>query len=82
MSDSAWRNNHPGDVTRDGSVLLLGSGLTSIDMIMALKSKAFRGTIHVLSREGLIPSRHQQTQPSATFLELKILHEPRAACSV
>jgi uncharacterized NAD(P)/FAD-binding protein YdhS len=38
-----------------GRVLLLGSGLTSVDLIMALKSKGFRGIIHVLSRQGLFP---------------------------
>jgi uncharacterized NAD(P)/FAD-binding protein YdhS len=63
----AWAENALDNLPRDGSVLLLGSGLTSLDMIMALKSKAFRGTIHVLSREGLIPSRHQQTKPWPVF---------------
>jgi uncharacterized NAD(P)/FAD-binding protein YdhS len=63
----AWADNALDKLPRDGSVLLLGSGLTSVDMIMALKSKAFRGTIHVLSREGLIPSRHQQTKPWPVF---------------
>ncbi|MFY9906816.1 MAG: FAD/NAD(P)-binding protein [Terriglobales bacterium] len=63
----AWSAHALENLPRDGSVLLLGSGLTSIDMIMALKSKAFRGTIHVLSREGLIPSRHQPIQPWPLF---------------
>lgn len=63
----AWSRHALENLPRDGSVLLLGSGLTSIDMIMALKSKAFRGTIHVLSREGLIPSRHQPVQPWPLF---------------
>jgi uncharacterized NAD(P)/FAD-binding protein YdhS len=63
----AWSAHALENLPRDGSVLLLGSGLTSIDMIMALKSKAFRGTIHVLSREGLIPSRHQPVQPWPVF---------------
>jgi uncharacterized NAD(P)/FAD-binding protein YdhS len=63
----AWAENALDKLPQNGSVLLLGSGLTSVDMIMALKSKAFRGTIHVLSREGLIPSRHQQTKPWPVF---------------
>lgn len=63
----AWAENALDKLPQDGSALLLGSGLTSIDMIMALKSKAFRGTIHVLSREGLIPSRHQQTKSWPVF---------------
>jgi uncharacterized NAD(P)/FAD-binding protein YdhS len=45
------------------NVLLLGSGLTSLDLIMALRSKGFRGTIHVLSRKGLFPSARRQQRP-------------------
>jgi uncharacterized NAD(P)/FAD-binding protein YdhS len=63
----AWAANALDGLPREGSVLLLGSGLTSVDLIMALKSKAFRGTIHILSREGLVPSRHQQTRPWPLF---------------
>jgi uncharacterized NAD(P)/FAD-binding protein YdhS len=46
-----------------GSVLLLGSGLTSVDVIMALKSKGFRGIIHVVSRKGLFPRARRQQRP-------------------
>jgi uncharacterized NAD(P)/FAD-binding protein YdhS len=46
-----------GESPPGGSVLLVGSGLTSVDLIMALKSKGFRGVIHVLSRQGLFPRR-------------------------
>ena len=49
-ASDALKNLPPG-----GSVLLVGSGLTSVDLIMALKSKGFRGAIHVLSRQGLFP---------------------------
>lgn len=49
-----------------GSVLLLGSGLTSVDLIMALRSKGFHGVIHVLSRQGLFPrARRYQHQDGA-----------------
>ena len=63
----AWTASALENLPQEGSVLLLGSGLTSVDMIMALKSKAFRGTIHVLSREGLVPARHQPTKPWPLF---------------
>ena len=51
------------DLPPTSSVLLLGSGLTSLDFIMALKSKGFRGTIHVLSRKGLFPRARRQVRP-------------------
>jgi uncharacterized NAD(P)/FAD-binding protein YdhS len=57
-SAEAIENLRPTD-----SVLLLGSGLTSLDLIMALRSKGFRGTIHVLSRKGLFPRARRQLRP-------------------
>jgi uncharacterized NAD(P)/FAD-binding protein YdhS len=64
-SAEAIENLHPTD-----SVLLLGSGLTSLDLIMALRSKGFRGTIHVLSRKGLFPRarrRQHSVEPWPMF---------------
>ncbi len=58
---SAWAANPWCDIPKNGSVLLIGSGLTSIDVIIALKSKEFTGHIHILSRHGLIPQPHRQT---------------------
>jgi uncharacterized NAD(P)/FAD-binding protein YdhS len=41
-------------------------GFTSVDLIMALKSKGFHGVIHVLSRQGLFPRprRHERQAES------------------
>lgn len=57
-SPAAIENIHP---TKE--ILLLGSGLTSLDLIMALKSKGFRATIHVLSRKGLFPRARRYVRP-------------------
>jgi uncharacterized NAD(P)/FAD-binding protein YdhS len=59
----AWAKNVLEDLPTTGSVLLLGSGLTSVDLIMALKSKGFRGVIHVLSHKGLFPRPRRQQRP-------------------
>lgn len=45
------------------SVLLIGSGLTSVDVVVELRARRFQGTIHVLSRRGLLPQRHQVVVP-------------------
>jgi uncharacterized NAD(P)/FAD-binding protein YdhS len=58
---SAWSANAFRDIPRNGNVLLIGSGLTSVDVAIALKSEGFTGQIHVLSRHGLIPQPHRQT---------------------
>jgi uncharacterized NAD(P)/FAD-binding protein YdhS len=60
---SAWSNDVLENLPTTGSVLLLGSGLTSVDLIMALKSKGFRGVIHVLSQKGLFPRPRRQQRP-------------------
>jgi uncharacterized NAD(P)/FAD-binding protein YdhS len=58
-----WSPETLEDIPPAGSILLLGSGLTSLDFIMALKSKGFRGVIHVLSRKGLFPHARRQVRP-------------------
>ncbi len=54
-----WSANTLEGVPTDGSVLLLGAGLTSMDLTVALKSKGFRGPIYILSPRGLIPQPQQ-----------------------
>jgi uncharacterized NAD(P)/FAD-binding protein YdhS len=58
---SAWSANALRNIPKNGSVLLIGSGLTSIDVAIALKSEGFAGHIHILSRRGLIPQPHRRT---------------------
>jgi uncharacterized NAD(P)/FAD-binding protein YdhS len=64
---SAWSAAGAGDIPRNGEVLLIGSGLTSIDVAVALKSEGFAGHIHIFSRRGLIPQPHRQTDPWPQF---------------
>jgi uncharacterized NAD(P)/FAD-binding protein YdhS len=56
-----WKGNALGDVSHDKSVLLVGSGLTSVDVAITLRGRGFRGTIHILSRRGLLPQTHKPT---------------------
>jgi len=46
---------------QEQSVLLVGSGLTSVDVTIALRARGFKGTIHLLSRRGLLPQNHKAT---------------------
>lgn len=45
----------------DASVLLLGTGLTMLDIAIALKSRGHRGPIHAVSRRGLLPQPHRES---------------------
>jgi uncharacterized NAD(P)/FAD-binding protein YdhS len=63
----AWANNVLEDLPAHGSILLIGAGLTSVDLIMALRSKNFKGSIRVLSRKGLLPQRYRAAEPWPPF---------------
>ena len=64
-----WAPGALGDVSRDQEqeqekgqdILLVGSGLTSVDVAIALRARGFSGTIHLLSRRGLLPQTHKAT---------------------
>jgi uncharacterized NAD(P)/FAD-binding protein YdhS len=49
------------DIGDDDRVLLVGTGLTSVDVGIALRKRGFRGTVHMLSRHGLLPQTHKAT---------------------
>lgn len=59
---SPWSADVLDGIPRHGSVLLIGSGLTSVDMAMALNTEGFAGHIHILSRRGLMPRVHRSTR--------------------
>lgn len=50
----AWWERLPADA----DVLFVGTGLTTIDQLLLLKRRGFRGTMHALSRHGLLPQPH------------------------
>jgi uncharacterized NAD(P)/FAD-binding protein YdhS len=48
-------------------ILLIGSGLTSVDVAVQLRAHGYRGTIHVLSRRGLLPRWHKAVDACPPF---------------
>lgn len=46
------------------SCLLVGAGLTMLDVLIALREQNYAGTVHVISRRGLMPQSHLQ-KPAA-----------------
>ena len=54
----AWSDDALHDVGEFDSILLLGSGLTAIDQVLALDGAGFKGHITLLSRRGLAPCVH------------------------
>jgi len=62
-----WKANALGDIPGDESVLLVGSGLTSVDVAITLHGRGFRGAIHIFSRRGLLPQVHKAAAPWPPF---------------
>ncbi len=51
--EKAWRKLEP-----DAPILIVGTGLTMVDLAVALGRRGFAGGIVALSRGGLLPTRH------------------------
>ncbi|WP_088888861.1 FAD/NAD(P)-binding protein [Leptolyngbya ohadii] len=56
---SVWNENWFSRISGLDSVLLIGSGLTAVDQVMTLKQRGHRGSVHLVSRRGLLPQPHQ-----------------------
>jgi uncharacterized NAD(P)/FAD-binding protein YdhS len=62
-----WSDTSFAGVEHLDSILLLGSGLSSVDVAVELRHRGFPGTIHILSRRGLLPHSHKAHSPWPNF---------------
>ncbi|MBV8886220.1 MAG: FAD/NAD(P)-binding protein [Chroococcidiopsidaceae cyanobacterium CP_BM_RX_35] len=63
-----WSTNALVDLEPDAPVLLIGTGLTMVDIVVSLHERQHRGKVYAVSRRGLFPLRHQATKPYPAFL--------------
>ncbi len=59
-----WKTDAFDAVPLDAPVLLIGSGLTAVDVALSLAGRGLRAPIHAVSRHGLLPLAHP-TEPAA-----------------
>ena len=62
----AWGEKAQRPLTSDLPILIVGTGLTMIDIAVSLHRRNFTGGIHALSRGGLLPMRHAADKPWPT----------------
>jgi uncharacterized NAD(P)/FAD-binding protein YdhS len=58
--DDPWRCDYR---RVGGHVLAIGSGLTALDVLVALEACGHRGVVHMLSRHGRFPNVHAEVAP-------------------
>jgi len=56
------------NVKPNEDVLIVGAGLTAVDIILQLDAQGHRGTIHALSRRGLQPQKHRLGPAYSSFI--------------
>jgi uncharacterized NAD(P)/FAD-binding protein YdhS/predicted metal-dependent enzyme (double-stranded beta helix superfamily) len=56
-------------LTADEPILIIGSGLTALDTILALEEQGHQGKIYIVSRRGLFPQTHQPATSSPPLFE-------------
>jgi len=58
-----WAPDALSDLDPASPVLLIGTGLTTVDAVITLLDQGHTGPIHALSRRGLLPRRHASAPP-------------------
>src|SRR5205823_14874922 len=62
-----WNPSALAGLDPEAPVLLIGTGLTMIDVVISLLDQNHRGPIHAVSRRGLLPHMHAATTPGPRF---------------
>ncbi|HEY1722037.1 MAG TPA: FAD/NAD(P)-binding protein [Magnetospirillaceae bacterium] len=68
-----WNENAIGRIGQHDSVVIVGTGLTMVDVAIDLDARGHAGPIHALSRHGLLPLRHELTRSYPLFLDKESL---------
>ncbi|WP_166038065.1 FAD/NAD(P)-binding protein [Sphingosinicella sp. YJ22] len=58
-----WLPGAADGLARDDSVLVIGTGLTMVDLVLLLEQRGFEGPILAVSRRGLLPRAHAAGPP-------------------
>jgi uncharacterized NAD(P)/FAD-binding protein YdhS len=68
-----WATTTLERLSEPGDILILGSGLTGLDLLLSLAKCRREGTIHLISRRGLFPQPHASCAPCPSLLDASAL---------
>lgn len=78
-----WRPDALTSLPVNQDVLLVGTGLTAVDVILELHALGFAGHIHAVSRRGLLPQPHRPSpSPGAVPAPAEVLRAKRTAAGL
>ena len=60
-----WSDAALHDLAPEAPILIVGTNLTMIDLVVSLARRGHRGTIHAVSRHGLLPREHAAPRAGA-----------------
>ena len=75
-----WNAAAVAAIDPEAPVLILGTGLTMVDVVLSLEDQGHRGPIVALSRRGLLPTTHVETRPFKSFVHPQVM--PRTVLDV
>lgn len=58
-----WTDRVYSHLSGNENILLVGTGLTAVDVVLGLKTRNFKGNISMLSRRGKLPLPHDLSHP-------------------
>jgi uncharacterized NAD(P)/FAD-binding protein YdhS len=68
--DDPWSANALQAIDFKQDALLIGTGLTAVDVVTVLHEQGFRNTVHAVSRHGLLPLAHRGLSHAGRELQL------------
>jgi uncharacterized NAD(P)/FAD-binding protein YdhS len=71
---SPWTDKVYSQLVGNEDILLVGSGLTAVDIVLGLILRKFQGKVTILSRRGRFPLPHDLSHPAFQFSEPEIQH--------
>ena len=73
---SPWTDKVYSHIVGDENILLVGSGLTAVDIVLGLILRQFKGKVTILSRRGRFPLPHDLSH-QAFFIAEPVIKHPR-----